>query len=85
MKIAVTGAAGFIGKEIVQKLLEENHMVISFLKPSQKSIQHRLNKTIYVEDINEFKDWEKNLEGIDILIHSAAKAHITDISKGKWK
>ncbi len=75
MKIVVTGASGFIGREIVSLLQKHNHEVVSFISLSG-TFTGDLPNTVRV-DISDLANLRKNceLETVDILIHSAGLAH----------
>ncbi len=70
--VGVTGANGFIGKNIVNKLRKEGFMVISLQRtiPSSNNYETRVFDLCKLDTIN-----EKLLYGIDILIHNAALVH----------
>jgi nucleoside-diphosphate-sugar epimerase len=79
MKVLVTGATGFIGKEIVSELLKNNFETIGIanLKSAEKSSVQKSECEILFADIsdtNTFNELEK-IEKIDVLIHSAGLAH----------
>ncbi|OIJ18760.1 UDP-glucose 4-epimerase [Anaerobacillus alkalidiazotrophicus] len=83
MKIIVTGAAGFIGSHLCERLLaEEQHQVIGidgFINPLLKSIKQR-NLTALLQHprftfVNENLltiDWKKILINVDVIYHLAA-------------
>lgn len=76
IKIAVTGASGFIGSEIVKELLKKNYSTISFIRRNRISINHKFNQNICVDDINDYPHWLRDLKGVKCLVHTAAKVHV---------
>ena len=71
--ILVTGANGFIGKAVVQQLLEQNFSVIAGVRhagPSKSYRQYELG------DLSSVADHATCLQDVDIIIHLAARAHI---------
>tara|TARA_B100000900_G_C20586770_1_gene719927 strand:+ start:1827 stop:2756 length:930 start_codon:yes stop_codon:yes gene_type:complete len=70
MKILVTGAGGFFGKNLVS-LLASNYKTIPAYSSSFKE-----NKQDLAFEIRPDTDWEEILQDIDIVIHLAARAHI---------
>ena len=70
--VGVTGANGFIGRNIVNKLRNEGFMVISLQRtiPSSSNDETRVFDLCKLDTIN-----EELLYGIDILIHNAALVH----------
>ncbi len=88
MKILVTGAAGFIGSHLSEKLLEEGHTVVGvdnfdpFYDRSLKEANLETSKknerfSFYENDICDAAFWAGFSEsGIDAVIHMAAKAGV---------
>lgn len=86
-KILVTGAAGFIGSHLVERLLNDGHEVVGidnfdpFYDRSIKSENlafAKKNPNFYLieGDILNIKDFQSNLRSIDLVIHLAAKAGV---------
>ncbi|NEQ82647.1 MAG: NAD-dependent epimerase/dehydratase family protein [Moorea sp. SIO2I5] len=74
--ILVTGATGFIASHLLPILHQQGWQITAavrnqFLHPPAIPL-----KTVAVGDINRHTDWSKALEGIDTVIHLAARAHI---------
>lgn len=85
MKIIVTGATGFIGREIVAELLSCDFEVYGFgnLKSSDQLPVEKFFK-VDVTDSKALKKLE-NLEQIDAVVHSAGLAHqFGEISQEKF-
>jgi len=78
MKILVTGGAGFIGTNLIKRLLKEGHQVVSIDNYSTGLKQNEQLGATYIEKDLKFLDeynnsyWEK----FDIVYHLAAKARI---------
>lgn len=78
MKVFVTGATGYIGREIISELAENDYQVIAL--GNSKNIsdsEQRTNIVFRRADITDYKnllDLEK-LEGVGVLIHAAGLAH----------
>ena len=70
--VGVTGANGFIGRNIVNKLRNEGFKVISLQRtiPSSSNYETRIFDLCKLDTIN-----EELLHDIDILIHNAALVH----------
>jgi len=88
MKCLVTGGAGFIGSHTVDALLERGYSV-RILDNLSKPV-HLMGKPDYLPEEAEFilgdvrkrEDWEKALEGIDVVFHLAAyQDYLPDFSK----
>lgn len=76
MKILLTGATGFIGKELVTFLADKGHQLnIVVRRCSNKTIDSRVSVT-QIQDISAATNWQTALEGCEVVIHSAARTHI---------
>ena len=85
MKVLITGATGFIGREIVAELSEENFDIYQVGNLSS-SFSHPHNKFFRI-DITNFEEVRslRKLGDIDAIIHSAGLAHqFGDIEKEKF-
>lgn len=75
MKIAITGATGFVGTKLVEKLAP-NHQII-ILTRNVESAKTKFSPAIYpnLEFVNytpkQLGDWQKKLESIDAVINLA--------------
>ena len=85
-KVLLTGSSGFIGKHITLRLLNDGYVVRASVRNSSKADEVRkameanlpegfdLDKKLSFVELDLEKDagWDKALEGIDVLIHSAS-------------
>ena len=78
MKILVTGGAGFIGTNLIKRLLKEGHKVVSLDNYSTGLRQNEVEGAIYADiDINNIEIKDKSYwEGFDLMYHLAAIARI---------
>ena len=78
MKILITGAAGFIGSNLCEYMLEKKHVVVgldNFATGLEKNIDcFRSNKNFsFIQgDIRDLKTCNKATENIDVVLHQAA-------------
>lgn len=75
MKILVTGANGFVGNALVTQLLADKYEVMGTVR-SQVAILPDGGQILFIPDIAEQVDWNTILEGIDVVIHTVARAHV---------
>lgn len=71
--ILVTGASGFLGRQLVEELVRSGHSVRAATR-SSPSFPGAVNVTL-IPDLSRPVDWRPFLEGIDIVIHLAGVAH----------
>lgn len=71
MKMLVTGAAGFIGRALVARLLKDGHQVrVAVRKPSG------LPDEILVGELSTDTDWTLALHECEAVVHLASRVHI---------
>jgi nucleoside-diphosphate-sugar epimerase len=75
MKVLVTGANGFVGNSLVTQLLTNNFEVIGTVR-SKDSILPDGVRRFLIPDISDQVDWNTMLEGVNVVIHTAARVHI---------
>jgi nucleoside-diphosphate-sugar epimerase len=75
MKIMVTGATGFIGNQLVQKLCDDNNIIHAFCRGSSdiSRLTHH-NIKIFKGDILDKTSIEKAMQGCETVFHLAAYA-----------
>tara|TARA_Y100001970_G_C14136401_1_gene804506 strand:+ start:252 stop:1163 length:912 start_codon:yes stop_codon:yes gene_type:complete len=80
MKMLVTGGAGFIGSNLVDQLILENHVVHVIDNFSSGKKENCNNKAIYhkldISNINNIDSLKKIFEDVDTIFHCAALARV---------
>jgi nucleoside-diphosphate-sugar epimerase len=72
-RILVTGAAGFIGRELCQELAKRGHVVLGAARrPAWPVAGIELRP---VGDIGPHTAWSGHLTGVDVVVHLATRAH----------
>jgi len=77
-KLLVTGGAGFIGSNLVEKLLKQNNKVIcldNFLTGKKENIEGFLTNPSFLlieGDIRDLKTCQQAVSEVDIVLHQAA-------------
>lgn len=82
MKIAVTGANGFIGDALTHELCEKGYDVRGIVRSKEQSLNRNSRLEIFaVGEINSDTNWNDALKGIDVVIHLASRVHkLIDVS-----
>jgi nucleoside-diphosphate-sugar epimerase len=68
-RILITGADGFVGRALAAHLAADGHTLRTAVRV------RRSEGAIEVGDIAVFQDWQRLLQGIDVVVHLAARAH----------
>ena len=77
MKVLVTGGAGFVGTNLIKRLLEEGHIVYSLDNYSTgKRENHIEGCTYYTNDIQNILTYDDRFMTVDVVYHMAAIARI---------
>ena len=74
--ILVTGATGFIGRYLLQILSQQKFQITAAVRKNLSQSLSGPIRIVKVGNIDEKTDWQEALQGIDIVIHLAARAHI---------
>jgi len=75
-KVLITGVNGFVGKTLAGKLVTKGFNVNGAAR-SLVPVDFPCTITKFViKDIDSKTDWQKALEGVDVVIHLAARVHV---------
>ncbi|MES9828518.1 MAG: NAD-dependent epimerase/dehydratase family protein [Candidatus Thiodiazotropha sp.] len=72
--ILVTGANGFVGEHLCRYMLSRGYGVRAVLR--QRSPHWQLCEQVAVGDIDGATDWSSALDGMDTVVHLAARVHV---------
>ncbi|MFB6318343.1 SDR family oxidoreductase [Saccharicrinis sp. FJH54] len=85
MKVFVTGATGFIGKQLVTRLVEEGHSVHALYRTPEKKTEIDMPGVLLFQgDILDQESLEKAMAGCDVVFHLAAFAKLWDKDTESW-
>ena len=76
MKLLITGATGFLGKPLIKQLSNKFTKSNIFPVLRKNSTSFDEFSPIVVDDINSATEWSDKLQGIDCVIHCAARVHV---------
>lgn len=75
MKVLVTGAAGFVGSALVDRMIRENTCEIrAVLRRQPAASPGTIDRVI--ADIDSVTDWTRPLADVNVVVHLAARAHV---------
>ena len=74
MKVLVTGASGFVGREVVRAAADAGHEVIALIRPTARleELGWPANVTVLRGDLRQVGNWAKGLTSIEAVVHLAA-------------
>lgn len=74
MRVLLTGASGFVGKAVL-KTTQKHGLEIRPVYRSMDSAKGQ-SEAVLVSELDGVADWSAALQGVDVVIHAAARAHI---------
>lgn len=76
--VLVTGGTGFVGRSLIPALTAAQYNVRCAVK---KKVEGLLNcEQVCINSLDEETDWSHALEGVDVVIHLAARVHVLNES-----
>lgn len=75
MKVAVTGAGGFVGKTLVERLFYDGINCLPIYRKQPSDFVGPVTEVL-VADLEGESNWGDNLNGCDVVIHAAARVHM---------
>lgn len=76
--VAVTGASGFIGQALLNRLIDEGFRVRILTRQPKKWAESE-SLDVFTGDLVKTRDWTAFLVGVDVLIHAAAEIRNPDL------
>ncbi|NJK50738.1 TIGR01777 family protein [Candidatus Gracilibacteria bacterium] len=73
MKIAITGASGFVGSRLVEKLKAQGHQILIFTRNLERAKRILSNVEIVVYKPTESGDWQQKIAGCDAVVNLAGE------------
>lgn len=80
MRILVTGGAGFVGTNLIKRLIKEDHTIYSLDNYSTGLKENEIEECIYyTNDIQKISAYDKRfMEDIDVVFHLAADIRVQE-------
>jgi nucleoside-diphosphate-sugar epimerase len=75
MIVLVTGATGFVGRSLIQRLADDGHVVVATCRDERQAVERDRIHWTRIDDIGPRTDWSRALGDADAVIHLAALAH----------
>lgn len=76
MRILLTGATGFVGRELLERMVAQVDLQpVAVVRKSSAALTNHV-ATFRVAGIEGDTDWRPALEGVDAVIHCAARVHV---------
>jgi nucleoside-diphosphate-sugar epimerase len=79
VKVLVTGGSGFVGRVVVPALEAAGHTVRLALRSPSSDVS---NSSVIVGEIGPGTEWSTALEGVDAVVHLAARVHVMRDTSG---
>jgi len=76
-RILVTGANGFIGRNLCSFLKEKGYFIRAAVRNNSRDISG-VREYVQISDIDRSTDWREAVKDIDCVVHLAGRAHVTD-------
>jgi nucleoside-diphosphate-sugar epimerase len=75
MKVFITGATGFIGSDVIKLLVNQEVKVVCGVRSILTDVPSEVSQ-VFVGDIQPGTDWVNALDGVDTVVHLAARVHV---------
>jgi nucleoside-diphosphate-sugar epimerase len=75
-RAVITGASGFVGSRLCSALREKDMQVRAVVRPSSVIADQPDLEIAIIDDMGPLTDWDDVLDGVDVVFHIAARAHI---------
>jgi len=79
--ILITGASGYIGTHLIQKLINIDCHIIRFSRKPLLPIVGKAKITDIQGDLQTFDDWKDALKNVDYIFHLAAQTGVAEADK----
>lgn len=74
-RILLTGATGFVGSAVLQRIVADQHCDLTIAVRKSIAVADAV-RVVQVADLTAQTDWSEALQGVNVVIHAAARAHV---------
>jgi UDP-glucose 4-epimerase len=78
MKVLITGGSGFIGRHLVDLLSSQPDIHVTVAVRNPQLAPPGSYTTVAVGELSASTEWNGALDGVDVVVHCAGRAHIVD-------
>lgn len=71
MRLLITGATGFVGQALSHEAILRGYSVLEAVRRTPRN-----RRNTFIADINGKTDWAEALNGVDSVVHLAARVHV---------
>lgn len=76
MNILITGATGFIGRQLIETLSSHTQFeLVAAIRSKNNTLSNKI-KTVEIDDLGPNNVWSDALDNVDVIIHTAARVHV---------
>lgn len=72
MKVLVTGASGFIGSNLVKKLISLDYQVTALVRKKNRKLSDSKNLKIVIGDLTDLSSLKQAMKGVEVVFNCAA-------------
>lgn len=76
LNVLITGANGFVGRALCAHLVAHGVQVYAAVRQQSSVAQISGVHYRFIADINATTDWSEALQGMDVIVHLAARVHV---------
>jgi len=75
-RVLLTGANGFVGRHLGTFLMQQGHEIVAATRTETVALSYQPARVEPVGEIDAVTDWSTALDGVEVVIHLAARVHV---------